>query len=522
MKKSKFFGYFVLFAQAFAIPQSLNHDEIDSSTSHKEYPHREPDRRCKEKKNMIFMISDDFGPASETVARQYYQSGSSPEMKMDMYEGFRLDAKLVGTVRTHSASHWVTDSASSATAYACSIKTYNTAIAVDNDARPCATVLEAVKEMGYLTGFVATSRVTHATPASFSSHVPHRDDENAIALQQLGEYELGRQVDLLMGGGKRHFIPKSEGGKREDGRDLLSEAQKFGWKTIIEDVNQLQDLDAESLPIMAFFAKSHMAYDIDRTEEEPSLKEMAQKAIEVLDEATRDDCDSPGFFIMIEGSRIDHAAHDNDISAHFHEVLAYHDAVNFVIDWVDAHPNALAISVADHETGGLTIGNSPLLEDGYKPSEIVPYPYQWFPGNITRASHSAEWMEITFGEAVQSGIADPAAEVKRLIAEHYGIRNPKEDEIQTIVDGIELDKSKGIEWPAFVRWGFAGLLSSRCEVGWSTTGHSGVDVNLYAWGQVVPSLKGNIDNTHVGKAILQYLNIHDDQIARITARLAAT
>ncbi|KAJ1651299.1 vacuolar alkaline phosphatase, partial [Coemansia sp. RSA 25] len=119
------------------------------------------------KRNVILMISDGFGPASETMARNYVQQIN------DLPVGFQssLDEILVGSSRTRSKDSLVTDSAAGATAFSCLIKTYNGAIAVADDKMPCGTVLEAAKlQRGMLTGLVATSRITHATPASFSAH----------------------------------------------------------------------------------------------------------------------------------------------------------------------------------------------------------------------------------------------------------------------------------------------------------------------------------------------------------------
>lgn len=125
------------------------------------------------KRNVILMISDGFGPASETLARDYVQAlgNGGPETML------ALDSILVGSSRTQSSSSYVTDSAAGATAFSCAMKSYNGAIAVDPRQNPCGTVLESAKALGYKTGLVATSRITHATPASFAAHVPFRDME---------------------------------------------------------------------------------------------------------------------------------------------------------------------------------------------------------------------------------------------------------------------------------------------------------------------------------------------------------
>lgn len=134
---------------------------------------------------------------------------------------------------------------------------------VDPNRHPCGTILEAAKhQRGMLTGLVATSRITHATPASFSAHVTDRDDENQIAIQQIGDNPLGRSLDLMFGGGSCHFIPKSQGGCRSDERQLLVEAssEKYGWKTILPIHNRTafdeMPIKNGTLPAIALFSES--------------------------------------------------------------------------------------------------------------------------------------------------------------------------------------------------------------------------------------------------------------------------
>lgn len=136
--------------------------------------------------NLIIMISDGCGPASYSFARQ--MTGTA----------LNIDQMLVGTVQTSSSDSLITDSAAGATAYSCALRTYNGAIAVDPSGKPCGTWLEAAKAKGMRTGLVATSRITHATPASFSAHVVDRDMEYYIAQQQI----TVTKPDLMFGGGE--------------------------------------------------------------------------------------------------------------------------------------------------------------------------------------------------------------------------------------------------------------------------------------------------------------------------------
>jgi alkaline phosphatase len=161
-------------------------------------------------KNVIVMISDGMGPAAVTLTRLV--SGK---------ESLTLDEYLVGTRRTSSLYKLVPDSAAAATAMATGHLTKNDYVGVTANSAPLGTVLEAAKfQKKMATGLVVKSPITDATPAGYSAHVKSRDDEDRIALQQ-----LGLRVDVMFGGGTDHFLPTSAGGKRKDGRDLLAEAR---------------------------------------------------------------------------------------------------------------------------------------------------------------------------------------------------------------------------------------------------------------------------------------------------------
>ncbi|KAL9537706.1 hypothetical protein MBANPS3_011538 [Mucor bainieri] len=260
------------------------------------------------KRNVIMMISDGFGPASETFARQYYSWKDDLPMKSVL----PLDKILVGTSRTQSSSSLITDSAAGATAFSCALKTYNGAIGVNPDEVPCGTVLESAKiHRNMKTGLVVKSRVTHATPAAFSAHIAWRDWENQIAEHQVGYTPLGRTVDLMFGGGLCEFLSNTtEKSCRLDGRDLFQDAKRdFGWDWIKsrQEFDQLNPKDTQ-LPLMGLFAPHHMDFAIDNDPSvQPTLPEMTTKALDILKASTKDA--KEGFFLMIEASRIDMAGH---------------------------------------------------------------------------------------------------------------------------------------------------------------------------------------------------------------------
>ena len=225
----------------------------------------QPSPQAPQPENVILLIPDGYGPASSTMARDYlrWRDGSGR---------LTLDSLETGSVRTFAADSRVTDSAAGATAYATGVKTDNGAIAVDTLQKPVGTLLEAAEERGMATGLVVTSRITHATPASFAAHVPDRWMENTIATQMLEQ-----NIDVLLGGGRRHFLREADDGRRDDGEHLIEAATADGY-TYIADRAGLMATD--ETPLLGLFSMSHMDYEIDRDPaEQPSLAEMTEKAL---------------------------------------------------------------------------------------------------------------------------------------------------------------------------------------------------------------------------------------------------
>jgi alkaline phosphatase len=194
--------------------------------------------------------------------------------------------------------------------------------------------------------------------------------ESLIALHEIGNYTLGRMTDLLFGGGECFFLPNSTSSScRADNIDVFAKAKELGWNvnTGLESFTAMKS--TAQLPIMNLFANDHMSYEIDRDSKiQPSLREMVEKAIDILTYATKD---SPhGFFLMIEGSRIDMAGHSNDAAAHVHDIIAYNDAIEYVKGYVDGRDDTVMVSVSDHETGGLSVA--------YQANKTAYPDYLWF------------------------------------------------------------------------------------------------------------------------------------------------
>lgn len=462
------------------------------------------------KRNLIFMVSDGMGPTSLALTRSWRQH--TEQLPWD--DTLVLDEHLIGQSRTRSSSSLVTDSAAGATAFSCGAKSYNGAISVLPNHEPCGSVMEAAKRMGYTTGLVVTTRITDATPAVFASHVRRREMEDEIAMQMIGESNpVGRVVDLMFGGGRCHFLPsEKEGGCRNDTTNVVELAQEKGWN-YIGSREELDNLGTSvDLPMMGLFAETDIPYEIDRRFQEetyPSLKEMARTALDSLASATKDK--EQGFFIMIEGSRIDHAGHANDPAAQVHEVLAYDQTMAAVLDFIkdtsDDVPT-LMVSTSDHETGGLATARQ--LHAAY------PH-YLWYPGVLANASHSAAWTAHQYHEHLDTTASISSTPestdsqdsyLAKLASKSLGIHDANDEELASLV-----------KEPAIAAYTFADMISRRAQTGWSTHGHSGADVNIFAsnkhWAK---DLVGNHENTEVGAFLARYLGV-EDEIEKVTAEL---
>jgi len=251
-----------------------------------------------------------------------------------------------GFLKTHSADRYVTDSAAGATAYATGYKTNNKFLSVAPDSQSLKTVLEYAEELGKSTGIVVTCEFTHATPAAFVSHMDSRNKYHEIAAQIVNS-----DIDVIMGGAKGMHTADQKDLETNEENDYLYKklAQKMKIVTDTSAFRALKDVDK-----LAYF------YDPDvpgKFNERPiSLKEMTQKAIEILSK------NASGFFLMVEGSQIDWASHDNEIDNIIGEIRDFDDAIGAGLDFAETDKNTLVIVTADHETGGLALRDGSVTE----------------------------------------------------------------------------------------------------------------------------------------------------------------
>ena len=272
-------------------------------------------------KNVILMIGDGMG-VSQMYAGLTANKGSL-DIERCTHTGFS---------KTYSADSYVTDSGAGGTAIACGVKTNNGAIGVDVNGKPVKSMLEYAAEKGLSTGIVVSCDATHATPASFIAHRANRNMEEEIALDY-----LETDFTVFIGGGRKRFEERSD-------NINLSEKLKAKGYQVTYTLDEAKKVKSGKL--MGFVADKHPAAYPKRGE---LLPEGVATALNIL---KRND---KGFFLMVEGSQIDWACHDNDQKALENEMLDFDRSIKVAFDFAAKNPGTLVVITADHETGGVAL-----------------------------------------------------------------------------------------------------------------------------------------------------------------------
>ena len=302
---------FSLMACSSPVEQILYGNEALSKLEIKEFEGRP--------KNIILLIGDGTGLNQITLSRMAI-SGVNSRLYIDQlpYSGISL---------THSADDIITDSAAAATAWATGTKTKNKFISVTPNEKVLTSLTEAIFKKGYLSGIVATSSITHATPAAFYAHVNNRYKEKKIASQLQNS-----NINIAFGGGLNFF-------------DLSETNDQIKY---IYDLDELKNINTSSKRIIGLFDND----GIRRSPDRPSQQLMTKKALDILAKRT---VECSGFFLMTEGSQIDWASHDNDASRMITEFRDFDLSIKSAVEFINTRDDTLLIVTADHETGGLQI-----------------------------------------------------------------------------------------------------------------------------------------------------------------------
>lgn len=280
-------------------------------------------------RNVILLIGDGMGVSHLFAA----MTANNDRLYMDQMP-------VVGLQKTKAKNKYRTDSAAAGSALATGQKTNYGTISVDSEAKPVPTIIEYASTNGFATGLVAACKITHATPAAFIAHVSKRNHYEDIAT-----FFVSDSIDIFIGGGSDDFC------KREKGNNLLPALEAKGFQLVksTEEYNAIK-----SGKVAGLYANGHLDPYPARGE---FLVESTTKTMELLNKNKK------GFFLMVEGSQIDWAAHDNDLGYLVEETLDFDRAVGAALKFAEKDGHTLVIVTADHETGGLSVINGD-IENG--------------------------------------------------------------------------------------------------------------------------------------------------------------
>ncbi|MFM2298252.1 MAG: hypothetical protein RL117_1959 [Verrucomicrobiota bacterium] len=412
-------------------------------------------------RGIVFLVSDGMSPGVLTMAEAFSQQTRQRHSRW--WQLLQNPQSCHGLMDTASANSLVTDSAAASSAWGSGHRVNNGSLNLSPEGKTLTPIAALLREKNYRCGLVTTATITHATPAGFAAQAPLRDEEESIAPQYLD------RVDVLLGGGREFF----DADKRSDGKDLVTDFTKAGYQHV-RDRKALRE--SKSPRLLGLFSTGHIPFSMDRKNHPtiPALDEMAEAAL------TRFLSQEKPFLLQIEGARIDHAAHLNDIAALLHEQLEFDSALEKVLALTAKHPDVLVVVTSDHGNSnpGLN-GMGPAYQDS---SECF--------ARIARAHES-------FSSLLNRWKQNPQQNLTAMIQEKLGFPLTKNE--STALRTILAEKPV-VEWnhllakPEGLLGQFAG---NHFGVGWTGTTHTSDPTIVTALGPQSQRFSGLIRNTDV-------------------------
>lgn len=423
-----------------------------------------------------------------------------PENRLNMSK-----MPVQGMQTTYDSFALMTDSASSATAFACGLKTVSGTIGMDeNKITSYKSIAQLAHENGKKVGVISSVSLDHATPAAYYASVTSRSNMNGIATQMADTgYEF-------FGGG----------GLAASNYDTPAEAQGFfGPKgyTILRDRSAILELKTTPLNKVICInpeldGSKAMPYAIDRPDTNLSLAEMTDVAISTLSSDP-----AKGFFLMVEGGKIDWAGHANDAMANIGDMIDFDNAVEEALEFYVQHPNeTLIIVTGDHETGGMTIGHATTGYTAYYEELIKQkHSYEYF--DKLWAQHKAN-NQVTDCAGSGSLAADTTmiAQMKDLFGLEYTSLNAyQQEKLEDAYDKSMCGSNDNSSAENIYLYGsynpisvtLTHVLNEKASIGWTSYSHTGVPVPVFAKGRVAQSFAGFYDNTDIAKRLAQVMGL---------------
>lgn len=427
-------------------------------------------------RGVIFMVSDGMSPGVLTLAENYSKLTRKRGTQWWSLMNDRNAAR--GLMDTASANSLVTDSAAASSSWGGGQRVNNGAINVSPEGKEITPIAAILKKKDVRIGLVSTATITHATPAGFASTTAKRGDEDDIAPQYLD------RVDVILGGGSGHFNGKDRGDKR----DLAGDFAKAGYGVVS---NRDGLLAAREEKLLGTFTRGHLPFTIDRDQNPemakvvPTLTEMSQAAV------TRFLASDKPFLLQIEGARIDHAAHLNDIGALLNEQLAFDDALAAVLTLIAKRDDILVVVTSDHGNS-----NPGLNGTGNAYTETTQ--------RFARIANMKSSYERLFGEwdKIKDGTSE---QLTKLIKQNLDF-TLKPDEATALIEIFQ--KHPVVEWneqlskPEGLLGQFAG---NRTAIGWTGTSHTCDPTLVSALGPQSDRFAGMVRNSDVFGHLMEAL-----------------
>jgi alkaline phosphatase len=429
-------------------------------------------------KYVFLFLADGAGIAHMEIARQYSRQIHN--------EGFVIVDKIikegaVGLMTTHAADALSTDSAAAATALAVGCKANIAALGVCADGTVPASSMELAKQRGMKLALVTNAAVYDASPAAFVCHVPNRRDYATIVTRY-----LDLEPDLVLGGGKDQFLPKSQpGSRRGDEMDIIGAFEKKGFRHV---TNKAELDNAERGKILGLFSQRDMSFEIDRDKNnEPSIYDMTRAAIRVLNNKN-----PRGFFAFIESENIDSAGHLSDIASVIHDYREFDRAVGLAYEFYRKYPReTLIIVTSDHETGGLgfTLGLKDLTST--KPENYAV--------GTTEDFKKIQSIGISLRHASQILGRNLTGEaVDKLMNEHFRGFTLAPEFKEAI---IKRQPTSRTLFTDPIAQALGAMVANNTQAYWQTSGHTNQPVMVAALGVGSERFKGYYDNADFGKKL---------------------
>lgn len=433
--------------------------------------------------------------------------GIPQRMAAEKFARVRLgidDFPAQGITTTHANDRFITGSAASATALSAGQKTNIGMIAMDPDMRPVKTLAEMAKEKGMKVGVVSSVSIDHATPAAFYAHVPKRSMYHEID-HMLAESD----VDFFGGGGLKD--PAGKKSKNPQG-DALAKAEKNGFQ-VVSDREAFMRLTKKDGRVLAWNKNlpdgKALPYAMDQNPgEDISLIEFTAKAIELLD-------NDKGFFLMVEGGKIDWACHANDATAAVTNTIEFDKAVQKAVDFYHKHPKeTLIVVTGDHECGGLTLG--------FAGTEYETY-FELLSGQNVSFQKFTDEVVVSLKEKNAS-----FEDAKPIITKHFGLKFEGGEKDMLVLNEFEAgqvkdafarsmkgEQEKADEPGTYLLYGgydpltvtLTHILNQKAGLGWTSYKHTGVPVSTSAMGLGAEVFNGYYDNTDVALKVMSVMGI---------------